>query len=113
MSQEEKMVSETEAWQEIARRIDGEGLWYLCHGADDLYVDDRISNEMCSRMHARVRRYLRVGGTFLSTVVNDSREPCLHSEELRPAKVLAALFLALEAEDESSALPSSGSQGPE
>ena len=86
-------LTEPEAWQEIARRI-AEGEWNkagLCAELCDLCVENRISSWFVMRdMEDRINSHL------------DTRLGCWAYERgTEPeARILAALWLALEAEEE-------------
>lgn len=112
------MLSEADAWREIARRVDrlptGEG--YLCdqvgylsgyHRADyepfdysdDLAITDAVAERMLARVRARMEP-----DTFSAYDDNDLTSDRPEMAEFRQARVLAALWLALDAESESVAV---------
>ena len=85
-----KYLSEPEAWREIARRI-AEGRWDrlgLCHETAVLRWGERIHGFTEAEMRRRIRYHLKLkywaypAGTAAS------------------ARILAALWLALEAEED-------------
>ena len=87
-----KQLNEPEAWREIARRI-AEGEWNkagLCAELCDLCVENRISCFMACDMEDRINSHL------------DTRLGCWAYERgTEPeARILAALWLALEVEEE-------------
>lgn len=85
-----RYLTEPEAWREIARRI-AEETWKrrgLCDEAGALYLQWRIGREMMLAMYARLEVYL---GKAIWAY------PCGTQPE---ARILAALWLALEAEEE-------------
>lgn len=83
-------LTEPEAWREIARRI-AEGQWEgfgLCHEDSMLRWEERISASTHIAMRARTRFYL-----------NDNL--WAYPPRTEPeARILAALWLALEAEED-------------
>jgi hypothetical protein len=83
-------MTEPEAWREIARRIvEGEwGRWGLCREVWLLYMERGITSSI--RMSERVKHHLDAAG--LSWAYPEGTEP--------EARALAALWLALEAEEE-------------
>lgn len=114
MQKQSKMSSEAAAWRVIAQRVasmeKGEG--YLCDKVTDLRDEGHITPWQASVMRDRIRVY--VGESF-SAYPEDARvldnEPLF--AELRQARILAALWLALEAEsdaDSSRSLRLTGSE---
>jgi hypothetical protein len=99
------MMTEAQAWREIARRI-AEGEWYhigLCAEIDNIAPcncgipgcilgaeNPLVSVQISRRMRSRLSNHLEGAPWFDDRGVADTR-------------VLAALFLALEAEDEAAA----------
>ena len=84
----QRMLSEPEAWRDVARMIAencGAGVVGLATGSVALFCADRISRAQWDCMYAR-------SSGFLGNEV--------FSEDWRGECVLAALWLALEAEDE-------------
>jgi hypothetical protein len=85
-------MTEAEAWREIARRIvEGKwGGWGLCREVWSLCIELRITRSMWNKMAGRVEDHLDAAG--LSWAYPEGTEP--------EARALAALWLALEAEEE-------------
>jgi hypothetical protein len=90
-----RTMTEPEAWREIARRI-VEGKWNkygLCGEAADLYVRLLVTGNMATAMCERVRPHvLSTSGRQRGYAYPAGTEP--------EARALAALWLALEAEEE-------------
>lgn len=103
---ERALLSEAEAWLEIAQVIFDGSESYLCRALDGLRSVEIGQREA---MLARVTRHL-VGPTFATTVSTDIGVAWAWegSDEIAECKTLAALWLALEADDESRAPRSSG-----
>lgn len=109
-----RFLSEPEAWREIAERVDRlishEG--YLCDQVGYLagrwgaefppfnYADDvTIALDVETRMLARIKGYLNgERSAFDDYATYDKHHPTL--AEYRKSRVIASLWLALEAEDE-------------
>ncbi len=88
-------MTEAEAWREIARRIvEGEWDQYgLCREVADLQVQRRITGEKASAMHINVLSHLiQTSSRLHGYVYPEGTEP--------EARALAALWMALEAEEE-------------
>lgn len=109
-----RFLSEPEAWREIAERVDRmtEGEGYLCDqvrylsGVLDLYNPHgkqlRVRQPVAVRMLARVEKHL--AGAW-SAYDYDVLLLCSDREhKYRKARVMAALWLALEAEAEAKAI---------
>jgi hypothetical protein len=88
-----KQLNEPQAWREIARRI-AEGKWRklgLCAELCDLCDERLISCFMMCDMEDRINQHVRRHGGYWA--YKPGTEP--------EARALAALWLALEAEEES------------
>lgn len=96
-----RMLSEKQAWREVARRI-AEGEWAHCGICNEVWELDAaglISPERAERMEKRAAvhasrsphrmRFASVGGWFAYPMGSDA-----------DARILAALWMALESEDE-------------
>ena len=102
----QQQLSEAEAWREIARRIaerthDARHRGpYLCNMAHQLRSEELVATDREQQMEQRARSHCGVGNpdvdVFESVDPRDD-EPCFEDFD---GRVLAALFLALEAEDE-------------
>jgi hypothetical protein len=82
-------MTEAEAWREIARRI-VEGEWSrleLCYDAHKLYLQSQIDRPLSVKMRERLEQHIGRGLAYPY-----GTEP--------EARALAALWLALEAEEE-------------
>ena len=102
MSAERRMLSEAEAWREIARQI-AEGCGYfMCCGVDDLRLGGRVTEAMGRAMLKRVDVHLHGHMVFQRAAAEDAGEDAddFTYDELVDCRVLAALWLALEAEDD-------------
>lgn len=88
-------LSEPEAWREVAARIEAKRHGYICTATDNLRCWDRTAERTWEQMHARLRAH---GVTPDEAAFPD--EDSSDRERYRPCRILAALFLALEAEDE-------------
>ena len=91
-----RRLTEPEAWREIARRI-AEGEWNnrgLCAEISDLCDEGRLSLVIEWDMEDRIKRHLdaRKNGWPHNWAYECGTEP--------EARILAALWLALEAEEE-------------
>ena len=91
-----RTLTEPEAWREIARRI-AEGEWRkmgLCYEVVALrIVGGRISEKQCNRMGCRIEQHIAVHEAYATDwAYKPGAEP--------EARILAALWLALEAEEE-------------
>jgi hypothetical protein len=87
-------MTEPEAWREIARRI-VEGKWEgfgLCNEVLRLYGEDRTECAELHAMYKRVRQHVAVSPDSPHWAYPAGTEP--------EARALAALWLALEAEEE-------------
>jgi hypothetical protein len=87
-------MTEAEAWREIARRI-VEGEWKgfgLCNEVIRLYDEDRTERAELHAMYKRVRQHVAVSPDGPDWAYPASTEP--------EARALAALWLALEAEED-------------
>lgn len=102
-----RSLTEVQAWREIARQFAepeahrasaGTG---LCWAVKALYDTYQITSETNSDMHARIDDHMRAsGGGILDEFGNGpwAFEPS--DDDAKSVRVLAALFLALEAKDE-------------
>jgi hypothetical protein len=98
-----KQLTEPQAWREIARRI-AEGEWLgsgLCSEADNLEYGRLIPSRLGNRMYERAERHVALERLAGRAFVGDygatyAFPPGKNADE----RVLAALFLALEAEDD-------------
>jgi hypothetical protein len=84
-------MTEAEAWREIARRI-VEGEWKnqgLCSEAWQLFFGGLITPSVSATMRVRIRHYL-----------GNNQWWAYRQGTNREARVLAALWMALEAEEE-------------
>lgn len=100
-----KKLTEPEAWREIARRIAEDEWAYngLCYEINQLWVwqDDEaslITLDMVNAMHRRVWRHKQL--TEETTVMQNADGDYAFPRGEADVRVLAALFLALEAEEE-------------
>lgn len=85
-----KKLTEKQAWRKIARRIEA-GTWCkagLCREVIALYTHDEISFNTSDQMHHRIGLYL--GDNTWAYRMGEEHE----------ARTLAALWMALEAEEE-------------
>lgn len=90
-------MKESEAWLAIAERIE-DGKWLqrgLCRETIELWLADKILYEMRSRMTARIREYVGETVGHREPSWPFAFDPGTHAEE----RILAALWLALEAEE--------------
>ena len=88
-------MTEAEAWREIARRIvEGEWGWLgLCYEIARLKVQQRVADDQAGAMALRVEYHVESGAS--------RSYPYAYVEGTEPeARALAALWLALEAEEE-------------
>jgi len=91
-----RQLTEAQAWREIARRLDeGEPMtWGLCAMARCLMAEDIISEDRCTLMRMRAISHVHMvpwserSGSF-----------AYPRGEERDARILAALWMALEAEE--------------
>lgn len=84
-------MTEAEAWREIARRIVerkamGSGLY---HEAWKMWTDGNVPRFVLASMHRRVDAHMRSGQSY-----------ALPGKQIDEARILAALWMALEAEEE-------------
>ena len=87
-----KQLTEAQAWREIARRL-GQGKWFRfgpCHEADRLWCERRCSDETQDIMEKRVTNHVSPGDSVYVFAYVQGEE--------RDARILAALWMALEAE---------------
>lgn len=92
-----RLLKESEAWLEIARRLEvGPSPLYLCSNIGGLRDDRLIADGLAREMSNRVYDHLATpheganGWAFFRT----------DDDEARPVRVLAALFLSYEASEE-------------
>ena len=89
-----KQLTEAQAWREIARRL-GNGKRFqfgLCYEADQVWCEGRCSHETLDIMEKRATNHVVSSGDSFYGLAYP------HGEE-RAARILAALWMALEAEE--------------
>lgn len=98
-----RALTEAQAWREIACRI-AEGEWSklgLCAEVEALEDDGLISYTLGSRMHTRILRNMDVDGRAgLGTIPWERDAGYMAFAGEVDVRVLAALFLALEAAED-------------
>ena len=94
----QRLLTEPEAWREIAKRMDRRRWWGtgLCREVNLIVNEGRVDITTGWAMNSRVSAHLRLGPACAGYAYP------LHEEmgEGRQARILAALFFALEAEDD-------------
>lgn len=100
MTEPEKVLTEAEAWREIARLFaEGEADCGMCWEARLLCLDGRITGEQEKTMHRRI--YAHTAGSWIfEEDAGMSTGPWSFDSNDKEVRVLAALFLALEAEED-------------
>ena len=93
-----KTLTEAQAWREVARRdCEGEGpYWGLCTAVYQLEDDGLVVDAVCRAMFARLNTYL--SGDLWAYKTRGSVWNRRSHLPFRPARALAALWLACEAE---------------
>lgn len=106
-----RYLSEPEAWRHIARQWvmrTEDGVLGSCPLIQRLYYHDRITEYVCAQMKSRLNEHLEhsghpyIGGRRNLAYPFNLRAGdtwASHVEENREARALAALWLALEAEE--------------
>lgn len=98
----QNLLSEPEAWREVARRFDRQHAEFLCCEVNELRSRGRVDSETSLRMHARVAVYMPPNQPRFATAYQDADGT---TDYCRPFRLLAALWLSLEAEDELRSAP--------
>lgn len=101
------ILTEVKAWREIARRFaeadpnDHAVATGLCWAVKALYDTFRICSDTNSDMHARIDDHIRAsGGGIFDLGGNGPWAFDAYDDDAKSVRVLAALFLALEAKDD-------------
>jgi hypothetical protein len=102
--QQQQLLEEAKAWRKVAKRINSRGIMYgFCA---DLYGNERTAKglgvDLTTRMQQRVEEHMSLliadGADYYHNWANYFDKP-----GARKSRVMAALFLAAEAESEATA----------